>query len=209
MIEKTLRSLCESRYRGLIVIAGTFIVGLVLVLPLVDLYSAERAEKAVLLAELASARQVAAGIEPIRIPGRGKDNRTGEVRGSDGERGVDARASHHADGHGARDGLQPAAIERRDADVAALAAGRRSDRGVPGRGNATPTDETSEFTLESWPVNISLSGSDADLRNMLDRMEAGGMLMHTKNFEMHPANAGGKMLDVDMELLYFNLARNK
>ena len=38
MIEQTLRSFCESRHRWLIVIAGTFVVGLVLVMPLVDAY---------------------------------------------------------------------------------------------------------------------------------------------------------------------------
>ncbi len=60
MIEQTLRNFCESRHRRLIVIAGTFIVGLVLVMPLVDAYCAGRDEKETLLAELDSARQVAA-----------------------------------------------------------------------------------------------------------------------------------------------------
>ncbi|HEY3395048.1 MAG TPA: hypothetical protein VGK58_20255, partial [Lacipirellulaceae bacterium] len=60
MIEQTLRRFCESKHRWLIVIAGTFVVGLVLVLPLVDAYSAGRDEKAALLTELDSAKNVAA-----------------------------------------------------------------------------------------------------------------------------------------------------
>ena len=80
---------------------------------------------------------------------------------------------------------------------------------TPGQAGAKPNDEASSFTLETWPVTVSLSGNDANLRSLLERMEADGMLMHTKNFEMHPSSAGGKTLDVDMELWYFNLARNK
>ena len=50
MIEQTLRRFCESKHRKLIVIAGTFVVGLVLVLPLVDVIRAGRDEKEALLA---------------------------------------------------------------------------------------------------------------------------------------------------------------
>ena len=57
MIEQALRRFCESRHRTLIVIAGTFVVGLVLVMPLVDVIRAGHDEKEALLAELDSARQ--------------------------------------------------------------------------------------------------------------------------------------------------------
>ena len=45
MIEQALRRFCESKHRKLIVIAGTFIVGLVLVMPLVDVLRSGRDEK--------------------------------------------------------------------------------------------------------------------------------------------------------------------
>ena len=60
----------------LIVIAGTFIVGLVLVSAACRCLRAERNEKAALLAELESANQVAEMIERIRIARRGKDQRS-------------------------------------------------------------------------------------------------------------------------------------
>src|SRR5437773_7711758 len=59
MIEQALRRFCESKHRKLIVIAVTFIVGLLLVLPLVDVIHAGRDEKEALLTELESARIVA------------------------------------------------------------------------------------------------------------------------------------------------------
>src|SRR5262245_65826686 len=63
MIEETLRRFCESPHRVLIVTGGTFIVGLVLILPLVDVYRADHSDKTALLSELDSARSVAAELE--------------------------------------------------------------------------------------------------------------------------------------------------
>ena len=59
-MNKLYADFCESKHRTLIVIAGTFVVGLVLVMPLVDVIRAGHDEKETLLAELDSARQVAA-----------------------------------------------------------------------------------------------------------------------------------------------------
>jgi len=79
---------------------------------------------------------------------------------------------------------------------------------APGQSSAKPDRAMSSgLSLQCWPVTVSLSGSDVSLRNLLERMEADGMLMHTKSFEMHPASAGRKLLDLDMELWYYNLAR--
>jgi len=208
MIEKTLRSFCESRYRWLIVTAGTFIVGLVLVLPLVDVYSAERNEKAALLAELSSAHQVAEKLNEYESRVAEKTTQLAKF---------EARTVSDESLPGLRTKLMDLAREtgcslrRLNVESSTSRPWHHGDDPIetPGQASVKPTNATSEFTLQSWPVTVSLSGTDANLRSMLDRMEADGMLMHTKNFEMHPASAGGKMLDVDMELWYFNLARNK
>lgn len=208
MIEKTLRSFCDSRYRGLIVIAGTFIVGLVLVLPLVDFYMVERAEKAALLAELSSANQVAEKLDQYesRVAEKSTQLAKFEARTVSAESLPELRSMLM---DMARE--TGCSLRRLNVETPTSRPWLHGDDPIEASepGNAKPADEPVEFTLESWPVNLQMSGSDANLRSMLDRMEADGMLMHTKNFEMHPANAGGKMLDVDMELLYFSLARNK
>src|SRR5688500_12924428 len=59
MNEEAVRKFCEYRHRPLIVIAGTFVAGLLLVLPLVDVYYAGRNEKTALEGELDSARSMA------------------------------------------------------------------------------------------------------------------------------------------------------
>src|SRR5262245_26845420 len=63
MIEQGLRRFCESKHRKLIVIGGTFVVGLLLVMPLVDVIRAGSDEKEALLAELESAQSVASELE--------------------------------------------------------------------------------------------------------------------------------------------------
>jgi len=208
MIERTLRTLCESRYRRLIVIVGTFTVGLVLVLPLVDLYSAERAAKAVLLAELSTAHQVAEDLDQYesRVAEKTAELAKFDARTVSAESLPELRSQLMDMAH-----ETGCSLRRLNVGSPTLRPWHQGDDPLepPGSTNATSADETSGFTLESWPVNVSLSGSDANIRSMLNRMEADGMLMHTKDFEMHAANADGKMLDVDMELWYFNLTRSK
>jgi hypothetical protein len=206
MIEQTLRSFCESRYRWLIVTAGTFVVGLVLVLPLVDVYSAEREEKAALLAELASASQVAEMMSQFESRVKEKSTQLAELETRTvSDETLPALRTRLVDL--AREA--GCSLRRLSVGAAASRPWYQGDNPIanPGQTIVKPADSRTGFILEWWPVTVSLSGSDANLRNLLDRMEAEGMLMHTKSFEMHPASAGRKTLDLDMELWYFNLAR--
>ena len=63
MIEQALRRFCEFKHRKLTVIAGTIIVGLLLVMPLVDSIRAGRDEREALLTELESAQSVASELQ--------------------------------------------------------------------------------------------------------------------------------------------------
>jgi hypothetical protein len=63
------------------------------------------------------------------------------------------------------------------------------------------------FMLEWRPVNISLSGTSANLRDLLQRITDAGMFMHTKSMELFPSNANRQSLTLDLELWYFTLAR--
>jgi hypothetical protein len=65
----------------------------------------------------------------------------------------------------------------------------------------------SSFQLEWRPVSISLSGTSASLRSMVERVAASGMLMHTKSLEMYPSSPTRQNLTLDMEIWYYALAR--
>ena len=204
MIEQTLRRLCDSPHRWLIVIAGTFVVGLVLVLPLVDVYSAGREEKAALLAELESAKRIAADLEQF-------ESRAAEKLAQ--VKLFEARTVDEASLPVLRGKLVDLAKEA-GCSIRRLSVGSPSSRAwLPGQDpisaavDAKQKESNSAFLLEWRPVSVSLSGTSASLRTMLERVEAAGMLMHTKSFEMYPSSATRQSLTLDMELWYFSLVR--
>lgn len=204
MIEELLRTFCESRHRSLIVIAGTFVVGLVLVLPLVDVYCAERDEKEALLTELDSARSIAAAIEVFeaRVTEKVSQLKVFETRTVDDESLPELRSK-----------LVDLAKEA-ECNIRRLAVGATSARPwvpeedpINPKSNAKQGEAPSEFTLEWRPVSISLSGSNSSLRDLLERLSAARMLMHVKSFEMYPSSPNRQSLTLDLEVWYFTLIR--
>jgi hypothetical protein len=204
MIEQALRRFCESKHRLLIVIAGTFAVGLVLVLPLVDVIRAGHNEKEALLAELESAEQVAKALPQV------------ESRAAEKVTQLEAFQRRTVD-----DESLPALRERlvdlakeAGCNIRRLNVGAASSR--PWKPGDSPfataadskrNDTGAGFLLEWRPLSISLSGTSASLRSMVERVAAAGMLMHTKSFEMYPSSPSRQTLTLDMELWYFTLAR--
>ena len=203
MIEHALRSFCEARHRTLIVIAGTFAVGLVLVLPLVDVIRAVHDEKEALLTELDSAKTVAAGLEGF------------EARVTEKLAELDAQEARTVD-----DESMPALREKlvdlakeTACSVRRINVGAASSRPwSPGENPIGPAEQkqngtNSAFELEWRPVSISLSGASSSLRSMLERVSESGMLVHAKSFEMYPTSPTRQTLTLDLELWYYTLAR--
>jgi hypothetical protein len=204
MIEQTLRRFCESKHRKLIVIAGTFIVGLVLVMPLVDVLRSGRDEQASLLAELDSARNVAAELQAF-------ESRVAEKTAQ--LKGFDARTVNEESLPALRGKLVDLAKET-GCSIRKLTVGGASSRAWrPGESPFAPSDKKpadggpGPAQLEWRPVSISLSGTSASLRTMAERVAAAGMLMHTKSLEMYPSSPTRQALTLDMEVWYFTLAR--
>ncbi len=203
MIEQALRSFCEAKHRTLIVIAGTFVVGLVLILPLVDVLCNGHDEKEALTTELDSAKNVAAGLD-------GFEKRVEEKLA---ELGVfEARTVDGASMPVLRGKLVDLAKEtgcsvRRITVGAAAARPWASGDNPVGPVEVKQDDANSTFKLEWRPVSISLSGTSANLRSMLERINDSGMLMHARTFEMYPTSPNRQSLTLDLELWYYTLAR--
>jgi hypothetical protein len=204
MIEQALRRFCESKHRKLIVIAGTFIVGLLLVMPLVDVIRAGRDEKEALLTELESAQSVASELQPFE---KRVNEKLAQLKSLEG-RTVD-------------DATLPL-LRSKLVDIAKETTCSIRRLNVGGVGSrawqtgqdplaATPdkklANATSNFVLEWRPVNLSLSGNSASLRSMVDKLASSGMFMHIKNLEMYPASPKRESLTLEMEIWYFTLAR--
>ncbi|MCI0332157.1 MAG: hypothetical protein L0228_02895 [Planctomycetes bacterium] len=203
MIEQALRSFCEATRRTLIVIAGTFVVGLVLVLPLVDVLRNGHDEKEGLTTELDSARTIAAGLE-------GFEKRVTEKLAE--LEVFEARTVDDASMPVLRGKLVDLAKET-GCSVRRITVGAAASRPwLPGESPIGPADPkhheaSSTFKLEWRPVSISLSGTSANLRTMMDRINDSGMLMHAKTFEMYPSSPSRQSLTLDLELWYYTLAR--
>jgi len=206
MIEQTLRRFCEFKHRKLIVIAGTFIVGLVLVLPLVDLIRAGSDEQENLLVELDSARNVAAELQTFeaRVAEKTAQLKTFEARTVDEESLPSLRTK-----------LVDLAKET-GCSIRKLSVGGASSRGWrPGESPFTQTSDKKpadaaggpNVQLEWRPVSVSLSGTSTSLRSMVERVAASGMLMHTKSLEMYPSSPTRQALTLEMEIWYYTLAR--
>src|SRR5262245_51669343 len=164
MIEQTLRRFCESKHRKLIVIAGTFIVGLLLVMPLVDVISAGRDDKEALLTELESARNVASGLDAFE--GR-VNEKIAQLKS------LEALTTDDATLPKLRGQLMNFAKET-TCSIRRLNVGGVSSRAwQPGQSptgaavEKKPADGSSNFVLEWRPINLSLSGSSASLRSMV------------------------------------------
>ena len=203
MIEQALRSFCEARHRTLIVIVGTFMVGLLLVLPLVDVLLNGHDEKEALLAELDSAKAIAAGLKSLEA----------QVKIKLAELGLqEARTVDDASMPALREKLVDLAKET-DCSVRRITVGAPSAREwKPGEtpiGLVSPkqADSTTPFKLEWRPVSLSLSGTSSSLRSMLERVNASGMLVHAKSFEMYPSSPTRQTLTLDLELWYYTLAK--
>lgn len=204
MIEQTLRRFCESKHRKLIVIAGTFIVGLLLVLPLVDVIHAGRDEKEALLTELESARIVASELGAFE---RRVNEKLAQLKS------MEARTVDDTSMPGLSGKLVDIAKET-TCNIRRLNVGGVSSRTwQPGQSpiaatfDKKPPDANSNFMLEWRPVNLSLSGSSGSLRTMLEKIATSGMFLHIKSLEMYPSSPKRDSLTLDMEIWYFTLVR--
>jgi hypothetical protein len=204
MIEPLLRRFCESKHRTIIVIAGTFVVGLLLVLPLVDVYCAGLNEKETLLAELDSAKQVAETLPKVesRVAEKVAQLQAFEQRTVD-EESLPALREKLVDL------AKEAGCSIRRINVGSASSRPWSPGENPIAATSDPKRNESNggFLLEWRPVSISLSGASANLQNMVERVAAAGMLMHTKAFDMYPSSPSRQTLTLDMELWYFTLVR--
>jgi hypothetical protein len=203
MIEQALRTFCEAKHRTLIVIAVTFVVGLVMVLPLVDVIRAGHAEKEALTVELDSAKTVAAGLKGFerRVAEKLAELKVFEDRTVDDESMATLRGKLVDLAKEAR-----CSVRRLNVGAAVTRPWKPGDNPI-GPADVKQVDAGSPFQLEWRPVSVSLSGASGDLRTMLERINELKMLMHAKSFEMYPSGPNRQSLTLDLELWYFTLAR--
>ena len=204
MIEQALRKFCEFKHRNLAVTGGTIVVGLLLVLPLVDAIPAGSEEKETLIGELESAQSLVSDLQNFEA--RVNDKLT-QLKVMEG-RTVDD-ASLPLLRTKLVDFAKDTACSIRRLNVGGLGskAWHPGQNPLATTNDRKPPEPSSSFVLEWRPVNLSLSGSSASLRSMVEKLAGSGMFMHIKNLEMYPSSPKRESLTLDMEIWYFTLAR--
>jgi len=173
-------------------------------MPLVDYLRAGRDDKEALLTELESARVVASELEPF-------EKRVNEKLAQ--LKTLEAKTVDDASLPALRGKLMDYAKETSCSIRKLNVGGVGSRPWQPGQSpisaalDKKPADGSSNFLLEWRPVNISLSGTSASLRSMVEKVAASGMFMHIKSLEMYPSSGKRESLTLDMEIWYFTLAR--
>jgi hypothetical protein len=173
-------------------------------MPLVDAYRAGLNEQEALLAELETAKGVATGLETFQRQAAEKLSQL---------EAFEARTVDEQSLATLREKLVEAAKET-NCNIRRLSVGtaasrpwvRGNDPTAPASGTK-PNEADSGFVLAWQPMSISLAGTSANLRAMLERIAAAGMLMHTKSFDLYPSSTNRQSLTLDMELWYFTLKR--
>jgi hypothetical protein len=177
----------------------------VLILPLVDVLRAGRDEREGLLAELDSAQNVAAEIKDFETRVNAK---VAELKG------LEARTVDDESMPALRGKLVDLAketgcsIRRLNVGGASSRTWKPGDNPFTQASDKKPADATAgpNFQLEWRPVSISLTGTSASLKSLIERVATSGMMMHTKSLEMYPSSPTRQTLTLDMEVWYFTLA---
>jgi hypothetical protein len=203
MIEETLRRFCESKHRKLIVIAGTFIVGLLLVMPLVDVIRAGHDDKEALLTELESSQAVASELKSFETR---VNEKFAELKSLEG-RTVDDSTLALLRGKLVDFAKGTCSIRRLNVGAVGSRPWQPGQNPLATTPDKKLANTSSNFMLEWRPVNLSLSGNSASLRSMVEKLANSGMFMHIKNLEMYPSSPKRESLTLEMEIWYFTLAR--
>ncbi len=203
MIEQTLRTLVESRYRWLIVISVTSAIGLALLLPLVDDYFAGRKEKADLTRELENSRLAAQQLEPLEKRVGEETSKLDELlRRTVSEKQVSLYRGRLVD-LARRTGCQ---IRRITVGTVHTRPWHEKDDPLADRVDPAAVGKETGLQLRRQPVSVSVSGSMSNLQSLLEEMRKDRMLMHTRNFDLRPAGQNRRMVNLEMELWFFDLS---
>lgn len=201
-LQDSLDRFCESPKRWLIVTAVTFVIGLVTVLPQVDLYYAERTEKEELSEELREAERTYAELPQLR---QRVEAKRVEIEGIE-DRGVDEQRLTPF-----RDSL---VLLTREAGCQMRRINVGSPRKRDWRRNDQPLGETNTrepvtpFVLETRPVTLSVTGPIEAVRKLLSLVEEDDRFLHSHSLALRPL---GRNADVqlDVEVWYFALTNRK
>ena len=202
MIKQTLTGLLLGRHRTWGVITVTFAIGLALILPAADEYSASRDRHARLTSTLNNTRSIVARLD--------------EYEGQVAERvrkleNLETRTTGEKQAQAFRERIvvmvRESGCQMRRIRLGQPTARRwhENDKALDQMASTTKGPET-PLMLNVQPVSLSVTGTTASVKGLLEQLHRSGKMMHTKSFALRPAGLENpKEVLLDVEFLLFNL----
>lgn len=193
---------CDSPRRWLIVTAVTLVVALATVLPQVDQYQALIAEEEEQRTQLAEVERSADYLPKLRQ----RVNQTDEQLAA-----LEAKTLTQEGVAEFRNELvnlvRESGCQVRRIGVGAVRTRKWHEKDYPlaePRGNV---GAETPFSLETRPVNLSVTGSMNEVRDLVGRVEKSGMMLHTRAIDLRPTGRDNHIVQVELELWCFALVR--
>jgi len=204
MIESVLRKFLESRRSRVIVIIGTFGIGLATVLPLADEYLALRDRREHLKVELSGAQQAAKALP------RFEKRVHQQIRTLENWQSQTVPAGQvHEFRRSVVDLVRETGcqIRRVHTDAAHTRPWSEGDDPLKVRNVRSKKKDDSHFELTSQSFVLEISGTLPQIEAVLSQLHREGKLAHTRHFVLRPVGRNRKEVVLELELLLFDLTR--
>ncbi|QDU89917.1 hypothetical protein Pla175_33140 [Pirellulimonas nuda] len=205
MKDDLLYRFCQHPRRWAIVITVTSLVGLAILLPHADHYSALATEQAELTEQLDEASRVAGELPKYE-----------QLLASKREQlaAIEARTVPQSNVATLRKEIVDL-VRKSDCQVLRFNVGeaqqrawREGDSPLPDSIDVAPSPGAATgFVLETRPVAVTVSGSTAAVRSFLTTVEQQGKLLYPKLLDLRPTGSSRKSVELTIELWYFALER--
>ena len=204
MTETVLRRCLQGRGRVCLLITLICGIGVMVILPGTDEYNDSRECRAQLGARMAEMRQQVANIDQLRRAAAAKRTRLKQL---------ETLTIPADDLHVARQEIVAWARES-GCQIRRIRVGdprsrpwRRGDSLIEVDTPSTPRKPDSSYVLNLWPCSLSVSGTLADVRRLLDNLESSDRLISGNRMSLAPTSDNRQQVVVDLELTLFNLAK--
>jgi hypothetical protein len=204
-VESLLRALVEHRRRGLFVIILTCGLALLLVWPVVDEYFVLTEECAQLELSIAEAQQEALGADPLKKAAAGRAKELSELREA-----TMVVSDVHEFSSKLVELTRSKGCQLRKVDLGDAQKRKWSEQDHPLSPPAS-TAQTKEtpFELRTQKVALSVSGPLDRVQELLQELHGMGKLVHTQSLQLKPTDDTRREVNLDLELLFFDLKRVK
>jgi hypothetical protein len=202
-VEMLLRGFLEHPRRGLFVIIVTCVVGLLTVWPVVDEYFVLADDRSQAELSIAEAQQEIGEIDGLRKAAEEQEKTVKELR----EQLLEVDDVHNFSSK-LVELTRTAGCQLRRVDIGEVQKRKwiENDHPLHPAATNTQTKET-PYELRTQKMGLSITGPMDRIQSLLGELHAIKKLVHTQSIQLKPATDDRSEVNLDLELLFFDLKR--